>query len=194
MTWFTIHLPFIMSFVLSASALAVLVRAHDSPSSPLASLYATDIPRSEEEISTGLRWFYCGGSGIALLCMAVIAHTHAHKTIPNQRLSKNKRLLIRVLCAIAIICLPVAELDSLDLVGTVTGLLGLMLLVELVGASCAGENVLWDTRCKRGRARYEARCGVRREELERKAREGEVVDVEEIAEREKEEPGVRSMV
>lgn len=179
-----------MSFVLSASALAVLVRAHDSPDSPLESLYETFIPRSEEHISIGLRWFYCGGSGIALLCMAIIAHTHAHKTIPNQRLFKNKRLLIRILCSIAIICLPVAHLDSLDLVGTVTGLLVVVLLVELVGASCTGENVLWDSRCKRGKARYEARCAVKREELEKKAKEGGVVNVEEIAKREKGDGGV----
>ncbi|KAK7182947.1 uncharacterized protein CC84DRAFT_1256732 [Paraphaeosphaeria sporulosa] len=194
MTWFSIHLPFIMAFVLSSSALAVLVRAHDAPDSPLDSLYETFIPRSEEHISVGLRWFYCGGTGIALLCMAVIAHAHQHKSIPNQRLFKNKRLLIRILCAVAILCLPAAHLNSLDLVGTVTGLLVLVLVVELVGASCAGENVLWDTRCNRGKGAYEARCGVKREELERKAAKGEVVDVEEIAEREKGEKGVRSMV
>lgn len=70
----------------------------------------------------------------------------------------------------------------------------LVLIVELVGASCAGENVLWDSRCRRDKAAYEARCAVRREELERKAEKGEVVDVEEIAGREKGEKGVSSMV
>ncbi|KAJ4289735.1 hypothetical protein N0V90_011065 [Kalmusia sp. IMI 367209] len=174
-----------MSFVLGASALGVLVRAHDSPDSPVDSLYETFIPRSEDHISDGLRWFYCAGFGISLLCMAVLAHTHVHKTIPNQRLFKNKRLLLRALTSIAIILLPLAHLNSLDLVGTVTGLLVAVLVVELVGASCAGDNVLWDKRCKRGRAKYEARCAVRREELEKSAREGGVIKVEEIAEREK---------
>lgn len=179
-----------MSFVLAASALAILVRAHDSPDSPVDSLYETFISRSEEHISTGLQWFYCGGMGIALLCMAVLAHTHVHKTIPNQRLFKNKRLLIRILASIAIVCLPAAHLDSLNLVGTVTGLLVFVLVIELVGASCTGENFLWDTECKRNRAQYEARCAVRREELEKAEREGQVVDVEEIAGRDKEQKGV----
>ena len=188
--WFSLHLPFIMSFVLSASALAILVRAHDSPDSPVDSLYETFVPRSEEHVSAGLRWFYCGGMGIALLCMAILAHTHVHKTIPNQRLFKNKRLFIRILASVAILCLPIAHLDSLDMVGTVTGLLLFVLVIELFGASCAGENVLWDTECKRNRAQYEARCAVRREELEKAGREGQVVDVEEIAGRDKEEKGV----
>lgn len=101
---------------------------------------------------------------------------------------------MRVLCAVAIICLPTAHLDSLDLIGTVTGLLVLVLVVELVGASCAGENVVWDTSCRRGKGAYEARCAVRREELERKAARGEIVHVEEIAGRETGEKGVRTMV
>ncbi|KAL5415990.1 hypothetical protein PMIN03_002393 [Paraphaeosphaeria minitans] len=194
MTWFSVHLPFIMSFVLSSSALAVLVRAHDSPDSPLDSLYETFVPRSEQHISDGLRWFYCGGSGIALLCMAIIAHAHQHKSIPNQRLFKNKRLLIRILCAVTILCLPVTHLNSLYLISTVTGLLVVVLIAELVGASCAGENVLWDTKCSRGKGAYEAKCAVKREELERKAASGEVVNVEEIAGRERGEKGVRSLV
>jgi hypothetical protein len=182
--WISIHLPFIMSFVLSASALASLVRAHDAPDSPLDSLHPTFISRSEEEVSFGLRWFYCGGLGIALLCMAIISATHTHKKIPNVRLDKHNRLVFRGLVAVAIICLPLApELNSLQLVGATTGLVGAVLVLELVGASCAGENVLWDRDCRRNKARYEGECSIKRAELQRMSEKG-IVHVEELARRE----------
>jgi hypothetical protein len=181
MTWFSIHLPFVMSFVLSASALAVLVRAHDCPDTPLESLYETYIERSEEHISQGLRWFYCGGMGIALLCMTIIAISHTHKKRPNVRLGKHKRLLVRFLVSIAIILLPLAHMNSLDLIGTTTGLLMLVLLVELFGASCTGDNLFWDKKCKRGKCRYDAKCGVSKKDLEASMKNGEVLRVEEIA-------------
>jgi hypothetical protein len=184
MIWISIHLPFIMSFVLSASALGMLVRAHDSPDAPLESLYETFIPRSEDHISDGLRWFYCGGLGLSLLCMAIIAFTHEHKKIPHIRLGKNKRLAFRATVSVAIILLPLAHLNSLDLVGTTTGLVSAVLVVELFGASCVGENILWDRNCRRARARYDGECEVKREEMDRLAKEGKVVNVEELARRE----------
>ncbi|KAJ8115459.1 hypothetical protein OPT61_g2910 [Boeremia exigua] len=55
MIWFSIHLPFVMSFVLSAGALAVLVRAHDCPDADVESLFETFVPRSEDHISAGLQ-------------------------------------------------------------------------------------------------------------------------------------------
>lgn len=120
LVWFSIHLPFIMSFVLSASALAILVRAHDCPDAPLDSLYEAFVPRSEEHITAGLRWFYCGGLGISLLCLSIITFTHTHRKIPNQRLRKETRLLFRITVAIVIICLPNAHLNSLQLVACTT--------------------------------------------------------------------------
>lgn len=182
------------SFVLSASALAVLVRAHDCPDAPVDSLYETFIPRSEEHISEGLRWFYCGGLGISLICMSIIATTHTHKRIPNQRLIKAKRLIFRALVGIVIICLPLAHLNSLQLVATTTGLVLAVLLVELIGASCWGENILWDSNCRRNKARYDAKCSVRKEELAKSMKEGNVLDVEELARKEAGEKGVIGQV
>jgi hypothetical protein len=173
-----------MSFVLSASALGFLVRAHDSPDSPVDSLYETFIPRSEEHITPGLRWYYCGGLGISLACMGIIALSHVHKKIPNQRLRKNTRILIRFAVSIVIICLPLAELNSLQLVGTTTGLVLCVLVVELYGATCRGQSLWWDQGCKRGKCEYDAKCSVTKRELEASVKNGTVIDVEEIARRE----------
>jgi low temperature requirement protein LtrA len=194
LTWFSAHLPFIMSFVLSASALGVLVRAHDTASAPLDSLSETFIPRSEDHIADGLVWFYCGGLGISLLCLAIISATHVHRTIPNQRLTKPTRLLFRAVVSIVILTLPLAHLDSLRLIATTTGLVVSVLVLELVGVSCWGENFFWEKECKRDRATYSAQCAVKREELEKSVREGTVVNVEEIAKREGGQKGVIGVV
>lgn len=183
MIWFSVHVPFIMSFVLSAGALAVLVRAHDCPNTEVESLYETFIPRSEEHISAGLRWYYCGGLGLSLMCLSVIAWTHTHRKIPNQRIKKNLRLIFRILTAVVIMCLPLAHLSSLGLVATTTGLIVCVLALELVGSTCWGESFWRNKDCRRNKCDYSARCGVKKEELERSFKEGVVLNVEEIAKR-----------
>ncbi|KAF2182805.1 hypothetical protein K469DRAFT_669244 [Zopfia rhizophila CBS 207.26] len=190
LTWFSIHLPFIMSFVLSAGALAVLVRAHDSPDSPVDSLYETFIPRSEEHLEPGLRWFYCAGLGIALACMGVISRTHVYKQIPNQRLRKNKRITVRFLISIVIILLPLAEdhLNSLELVATTTGLVLCVLFMELIGSTCTDQSIWWDKECRK-KCQYSAKCQVSKKELEASMKNGTVLNVEEIAKREGGEKG-----
>ena len=189
MIWFSIHLPFVMSFVLSAGALAVLVRAHDCPDADVESLYETFIPRSEDHVSAGLQWYYCGGLGISLMCLAIIGWTHTHRKIPNQRIKKHFRLLVRAATAIIIICLPLAQFNSLELIATTTGLVVCILMLELVGSTCWGENFLWSTDCKRDKCSYSASCRVKREELERSLKEGTVLNVEEIAKRDGEVNG-----
>jgi hypothetical protein len=96
--------------------------------------------------------------------------------------------------SIVIITLPLAHLDSLQLIATTTGLVVSVLVLELVGVSCWGENFLWERECKRDQATYSAKCAIKREELERSAREGTVVDVEDIARREVGEKGVVGVV
>lgn len=189
MVWFSVHLPFIMSFVLSASALAVLVRAHDCPDTPLESLFETFIARSEDHISDGLQWYYCGGLGISLFCLTVISFTHTHRKIPNQRLRKETRVVFRVVVSVIIICLPKAHMNSLQLVATTTGLIVCVLFMELIGSSCWGENLFWEKNCCRDKASYEAKCKVRKEELEKSIKEGTVLNVEELAKREGGEKG-----
>jgi hypothetical protein len=70
MVWITIHLPFIMAYVLASASLSKLVLAHDCSDTDLESLGKHYVERSEDHIPSGLRWFYCAGLGIALLCMS----------------------------------------------------------------------------------------------------------------------------
>lgn len=69
MGWSSVHLPFVMSYVLAAGALSKLVVATDVPhldSHDLTHFYEA---KSEDHIPDGLRWFYCVGLGLALACM-----------------------------------------------------------------------------------------------------------------------------
>jgi low temperature requirement protein LtrA len=182
--WFSVHLPFIMSFVLSASSLTKLVLAHDCADADPHALWETYERRSEEHISVGQRWFYCTGLGVALACMGVIARTHVYRAIPKQRLGKNKRLGLRLLVAFVIVLLPLAgdRLNSLQLIATTCGLVVFVLGTELFGNSCVDEAFWWG--CEEGRKKctYDAKCdGITREELRECVRKGTVVEVESIA-------------
>lgn len=68
--WINVHLPFIMSYVLAGASLSKLVLAHDHHDTDLKTLGDLYLNRSEEHILDALRWFYCVGLGIALLCMS----------------------------------------------------------------------------------------------------------------------------
>ena len=60
------HVPFALAYVLGAAALQQLVLAHDFPEADPYTLSYEYVERSAEYISSGLRWFYCAGFGIAL--------------------------------------------------------------------------------------------------------------------------------
>ena len=110
-------------------------------------------------------------------------------------MKKHFRLLFRFVISIIIICLGTTHLNSLELVGTTTGLVMCVLALEIVGATCTGDNPLWDKKCTRNKATYSAKCNkLRRKELERAALEGEVLDVEELAKREGGEKGAVGLV
>ena len=59
-----------MSYVLAGASLSKLVLAHDSSDADVETLTEGYMGLSEAEIAPGLRWFYSGGLGIALLCMS----------------------------------------------------------------------------------------------------------------------------
>ena len=68
-----------MGYVLAASTLSRLVLAHDCVDADPHDLGEHYEQNSEPELSQGLRWFYCGGLGIALINMAAISFSHIHK-------------------------------------------------------------------------------------------------------------------
>ena len=59
-----------MSYVLAGASLSKLVLAHDHHDTDLETLGELYMNRSEDHIPDALRWFYCVGLGIALLCMS----------------------------------------------------------------------------------------------------------------------------
>ena len=179
--WQYIHLPFILAYVLSSSALARLVVAHDCRDANVETLAEDWRGRSEAELSSGLRWFFCAGLGVALACMGVISLTHEHKTLEGLRLVKKHRLAIRFVVAVILICLPLAErLDSLELVATVTGLVLAVLIVDLWGNTCPKDSFWWDKRS----CRYAAECKLGRKDIEAVQR-GEVDNLEELVKRQR---------
>ncbi|KAL8669721.1 MAG: hypothetical protein Q9168_005705 [Polycauliona sp. 1 TL-2023] len=181
--WTTIHLPLIMSYVLAGASLSRLVVAHDCQDAEVEGLNESSAVLSEEEIPLGLRWFYCAGLGAALLCMSVISFTHVHKKFDGQRATKRSRLGLRVAVALIMICLPLSEsLNSLELISISTGGVVLVLTFDVYGCTFVGESFVRDGR----KCKYWADCPRRRRRaLEEAMKNGDTVNVEELAEDEK---------
>jgi hypothetical protein len=187
--WVTAHLPFIMGYVLAASTLSRLVLAHDCPDADPHHLGEHYEEGSEAEVSHGLRWFYCGGLGIALISMGVISFCHIHKRLEKARLRKRPRLVIRLCVAIIIICLPTAEsLNSLHLISITSALVFFVLCVDLYGISCEGDRFWqggWCSESKKS-CTYSAKCKMgrrRRQELEEALRRGQKVSLADLLKR-----------
>ncbi|KAK5728753.1 hypothetical protein LTR15_001892 [Elasticomyces elasticus] len=174
--WNMTHLPFIMAFVLGGGALARLVVATDTENMHLEHLTETYQHRSEHDIRQGIRWFYCGGFGVALACMGVIALSHVHKEVATLRMKKRFRIAWRFCIATIIVCMPLAkDLTSLQLVGIVTALIVFALATELWAASCSTQK--WTGRSRP--AKYTGMCG--RSKLQALVRDGKEVDVGKLA-------------
>ena len=186
--WLSIHLPFAMAFVLAGSALAKIVLATDCADANVRDLQVVYAQKSVAVVPMGLRWYYCGGLAIALFCMGIISLTHTYKTVDDIKLGKPYRVALRFAASVAILLLPLARerLNSLHLVATTTGITLVVLLVELVGSSCMQVMVLgfdWKGQKEKRKCTYSARCHVSNKELEAKFRNGEVIQVEEVARR-----------
>ncbi|KAL8655184.1 MAG: hypothetical protein Q9226_003144 [Calogaya cf. arnoldii] len=168
-----------MSYVLAGASLSRLVVAHDCHYAEVETLSESSAVLSEEEISPGLRWFYCAGLGVALLTMAVMPFTHVHKKFDGQRVTKRSRLGLRVAVALILICLPLAgSLNSLELISISTGLVVLVLSFDLYGCTFVGESFVRDGR----KCKYWADCPrKRRRALEEAMKSEETVKVEELA-------------
>jgi hypothetical protein len=177
--WMSIHLPFVMAFTLAGASLAKLVIAHDLHDSEVENLLEPYDTRSDAEIPTAIFWFYCVGLGIALACTGFIALSHRTRHIPNVRLTRPYRMAFRFLVSIVLILLPLARhhLNSLDLVAITSCLVVLVLIVELIGSACPGEN--W--RAKGKLCSYSAHAKMSKKDLQQKMLSGEVVNVEEVA-------------
>lgn len=73
--WVSAHLPFLLGFSLAGASLSKLVVAHDCADADVESLTEAYVAKSLDSIDIGLRWFYCGGLGIALISMGECSTT-----------------------------------------------------------------------------------------------------------------------
>jgi hypothetical protein len=67
--WVSAHLPFLLGFSLAGASLSKLVVAHDCAGANVESLTDAFMAKSSDIIDIGLRWFYCGGLGVAVTSM-----------------------------------------------------------------------------------------------------------------------------
>lgn len=166
-----------MAYVLAAAALSKLVLVRDSHGTDPHDLTEAYLEKSEAEVVQGLRWFYCAGLGIALLCMTIISLCHIHKVFDGQRINKKVRLANRIVVAIILICLPLAEsLESLQLVSVVTGLVVYVLMVDVYGSTSKHDD-FWKctSQCK-----YRADCPLKRKVTVDALKKGIKVNLEEV--------------
>ncbi|KAJ6787225.1 hypothetical protein PWT90_07860 [Aphanocladium album] len=148
--WNNAHLPFIMAYIIATSALSRLVLASDMSNTHPEQLVEKYQLLAEEELETGVRYFYCHGLAIALLSMTAIAISHRHQLNGTPRLAKKWRLLNRVAMALIMFFLPLAkELKSLYLISITFGLISWVLIVELWGVSLKGHSFIGEADCKR---------------------------------------------
>ena len=188
-TWTYMHLPFIMSYVLAAATLSQLVLAHDCPDADEHDLGSHYVERSVEVIPTSMRWFYCGGLGIALFSMGVISLCHVHKRLDNARLRKRPRLAVRVAVSIIMVCLPLSDtLSSLHLIAITTCLTLFILVLDLYGNSAQGSS-FWTGGCcpiERRHTSYVATKKMskhRRRQIQKAMAEGEKVGLADVLKR-----------
>ncbi|KAI9803941.1 MAG: hypothetical protein M1833_000222 [Piccolia ochrophora] len=158
--WISIHLPFVLCYILGSAGLSRMVLIHDT---------ANADPHDFNEVYEG-----------------IISMTHVHKDMAGARFKKKHRLTIRFAVSIIIICLGTADhLNSLELISTVTGLVIFILCVDLWGASTPLDRSL----SKKLHARYTAQCSVGKRDLENAVKTGQTIKIEEIARNEKGEQG-----
>ena len=197
MLWTTIHFPFIMAYVLAGAALSRLVLATDCRDANVDDLDESYLGRSESEVSSGLRWFYCAGLGIALLCMStpiaslpspfaalrtyfrsgIISLSHVHKEFDGERIGKRYRISVRLSVAIILIFLPLADsLSSLQLVSITTGLVVLTLMIDVYGSTSIHDE-FW--RCT-SQCKYRANCPIKRRLAVDAVKTGTTINLEEV--------------
>ena len=166
-----------MAYVLAGASLSKLVLATDCRDANVEDLTAAYTGKSEPEVPTGLRWFYCAGLGTALLCMCIISASHEHRVFDGQRLGKKYRICNRIAVAIILICLPLAKsLNSLQLVSTTTGLVVYVLMVDVYGSTSIHDD-FW--KCS-AQCKYRAECPLKKKIIVDALRSGTKIRLEDV--------------
>ncbi|KAG9106737.1 hypothetical protein FRC07_008752, partial [Ceratobasidium sp. 392] len=96
-----------------------------------------------EEVTPAIRWYFSGGLGVALVCMALIGATHRGlDPTGTSRIGRTTQLAFRIAVGAIIICLPLAKsLSPLNMLGTSAGLTGFLVVEETYGKLRRGEPI-----------------------------------------------------
>ncbi|KAF6224115.1 hypothetical protein HO133_010689 [Letharia lupina] len=166
-----------MAYVLAGASLSRLVLATDCHDANVDDLTDAYTASSKSELSSGLRWFYCAGLGVALLSMSIISLCHVHKEFDGERIGKRYRISVRVSVAIILIFLPLADsLSSLKLVSITTGLIVLTLMIDVYGSTSIHDD-FWKctTQC-----RYRANCHIKKKLAMDAVKKGATIRLDEV--------------
>ncbi|CAG8511839.1 165_t:CDS:2 [Paraglomus brasilianum] len=161
-----IHLPLNMALIAAGVALSAIVQARDFPgahsipdgeltdsSSDLSShlntdsalAYATSDVGGASAMPKELIWLFCVSSGIILYCMAAIGMLHKGlDTVDSLRIPKAYRISLRLIIGTIYILLPLCNLNSLDLVITVSVLSLFLVIIETYGRLHRNEPIFFD--------------------------------------------------
>ncbi|KAG8738892.1 hypothetical protein FRC10_006409 [Ceratobasidium sp. 414] len=96
-----------------------------------------------DEVTPAIRWYFSGGLGVALVCMALIGATHRGlDPTGTSRLDRTTQLAFRIAVGVIIICLPLAKnLSPLNMLGTSAGLTSFLVIEETYGKLRRGEPI-----------------------------------------------------
>jgi len=173
------------------AALEYLVVAYDCPDANPDDV-VDELGHAKDSISSGLRWFFCGGLAVAVACMGtslpsiprtnsigVISLTHVHLDSRYLNLRKRYRLAFRGAVCLIILLLPLAgdKLNSLQLIGLVTALLWLVIGVETWGNAQKCHVWIGEKKKREYICKYNIRC-VQGEEKEPEEEDGKEDDTD----------------
>ncbi|CAG8519481.1 5356_t:CDS:2, partial [Paraglomus occultum] len=161
-----IHLPLDMALIAAGVALSAIVQARDFPgassipdgsltgsSSDLSShlntnsalAYVTSDVEGSSAMPKDLIWLFCVSSGVVLYCMASIGMLHKGlDTVDSLRIPKAYRISLRLIIGTIYILLPLGNLNSLDLVITVSMLSLLLVIIETYGRLHKNEPIFFN--------------------------------------------------
>jgi low temperature requirement protein LtrA len=186
--WLFGHIPFIMGYTLAAATMSKIVLAHDCINSDAEWLTDLYQAKSLEEISTGLRWFYCGGLSTTLISSCVISLCHTYKDVPNAHLSRHSRLTVRFAAAVVILLLPLAHpenFSSLSLVSSTCGVTICALITDLYGLAVKDDDFWFGgfSHCEKKATQYE--CHVKlgkkgRQEIKKSMKLGHRITIKDL--------------
>jgi len=121
LTFTNLHFPLCASLVVVSAAMSRMTQDPDN-------------------VSQALRWYFGGGLGCAMISMAALGMTHRSlDPSGSTKLGREVQLGFRIAAGIALTCLPLSNLGSLQLLGVAAGITAFLVITETYGKLQRGE-------------------------------------------------------